>query len=435
MTIPTLTSHRLQVASQRWFVLPERVLRHPTITRYRMEPSRFKTVHAGRRSFKTEIAKRTLVTEAMSHSGIRLFFGSPTRDQAKKIAWDCLKKLSAPVISSASETELWLKLTSGSEIHVIGFDKPERFEGSLWHGGILDEYADMKPTVWTENVLPALTDTKGWCWLIGVPGGKNHYFELVQYARNSGDPNWKDYNWLSSEVLDPQDIEQFREQYDERTFRQEFEGSFESYEGRAYVYYDSESHRKPQLFDPRIAVSVSCDFNLDPCIWIIGQDKSGFISVQDEIKQSQTDIWRMCSGLKDKLTKRVGSEAHKHLLLFYGDYEHGQSRSVSATASSWQIIRDEFKGWNVEFRLRGHPRIIDRVNSVNSKLRTAKGAIQLSLDPCCTETHKDFEMVDMAMLQNPQDKSKMKDRTHASDCVGYWVNYEYPLRRSVFTQS
>ena len=400
------------------------------ISRYRNDLIRFKVVHAGRRSYKTEISKRTLVSEGMANVSQNFFFGAPTHGQAKAIAWNDLKELALPVTLDYSETELWIKLLTGSTIHAVGFDKPERFEGRLWHGGILDELPDMKPSVWNENVRPALTDTRGWCWLIGVPGGKNHYYELSQYALHSGDPEWADYNWFTSDVLDPDEVNKERDRLDERTFRQEYEGSFESYEGRAYSYYDSDKHRKVQSFDSRLPVRISCDFNLDPCVWVLGQDRSGFISIQDEVKQHRTDIWKMCGELKRRLETRVGGECRKHHTVFYGDYEHGQSRSVSATASSWQIIRDEFRDWNVEFRYRGHPRIIDRVNAVNSKLRTAKGEIQLGLDPSCVESHSDFEVVSIDMLQSPTEKNKMPNRTHASDCIGYWVSYDYPIRQT-----
>jgi hypothetical protein len=287
----------------------------------------------------------------------------------------------------------------------------------------------MKPSVWSENVSPALVDTKGWCWLIGVPEGRNHYFDLSQYAKNSGDPEWRDYQWLTSEVLDASEVEKERSRLDERTFRQEYEGSFESYEGRAYVYYDSEIHRKPQSFSSSFPLFVSCDFNLDPCIWVIGQDKNGFISIQEELKQRQTDIWKMCGELKQRFESRLGSKCHTHPIIFYGDYEHGKTRSVSATHTSWSIIRDEFNGWAVDFRLKSHPRIIDRVNAFNSKLRNARGEVKLGIDTICADLHKDLEMVSMELLQSEVEKSKHKDRTHASDGVGYMIEYEYPVGR------
>lgn len=396
------------------------------ISQYRDNRIRFKTVHAGRRSYKTEIAKRALITEGMRCVNKNLFFGGPTRDQIKRVVWEDLKLLALPVTVDHSETELWVKILTGTKLHLIGFDKPARFDGSRWDGGILDEYADMKPEVWLEHVHPALMDTHGWCWLLGVPAGRNHYFELVQKAKEERWPDWKDYNWFSADVLDPEEIKLAREQYDERTFRQELEGSFESYEGRAYVYYDSSTHRRAVSFDRHYPISIACDFNLDPCIWEIGQDKLGIVTVQDEIKQRQTDIWKMCAELKRRIIALVGSEpdAREFKLIFYGDLEHGKARSVSAVRSSWEIIRDEFNGWAAEFRLRGHPHVIDRVNAVNSKMRSTTGASRFQLDPKCIELHKDFEMVDMLMLTKETDTG---DRTHASDAIGYWINREYPV--------
>jgi len=201
---------------------------------YRESRVRFQTVHAGRRSFKTEIAKRKVVRAACRGRNRRFFLGAPTRDQAKRIFWNDIKGL-VPAIwqERTSESELFIRLPNKNEIWVIGFDKPERFEGTPWHGGVLTEFPHFKESSWNENIAPALRDTGGWAIIEGVPEGRNHYYELSQYARNSGDPEWADFAWTTAEVRDPAEIEKERARLDERTFRQEYEGSFESYEGRA----------------------------------------------------------------------------------------------------------------------------------------------------------------------------------------------------------
>ena len=395
-----------------------------------MSPARFRVIHAGRRSYKSEIfGRRWVVGKAMESPDTSWFYGGPTYRQTKMICWKGIKLLSPRwAVNSISETELSIQYQNGSEVCLVGFDRRERFEGKeKWDGGVLDEYAHMEKAVWDETVEPALRDTKGPCNFIGKPAGRNHYFELSQYARGSGNPEWDDFCWFSADVLDPVEIDKAKDRLDERTFRQEYEGSFESYEGRAYIYYDSKVHRKVQSFNDRLPVCVSCDFNLDPCLWLIGQDVNGKISAQEEIRQRQTNIWAMCNILKDRLTARIGKEADKHLTIFYGDYEHGKTRSVSAVASSWTILQQEFAKWNVQWRVRPNPRVIDRINAVNSKLRTAKGTIQLEIDPMCIELHKDFEIVSMDMLQSPTQKNTMPDRTHASDALGYWINYDYPI--------
>lgn len=369
----------------------------------------------------------------MANPGTAWFFGAPTYKQGKMIAWNALKGLSpACFVKVLSESELRIEYVNGSEIWVIGFDARQRFEGKeRWNGGVLDEYASMDEEVWTNTVRPALADTLGPCHFIGKPEGRNHYFELSEYARTSGDPEWGDYNWYSADILDKNEIAKIKETTDERTFRQEYEGSFESYEGRAYVYYSSDTHRFTLPFSPSLPVCLCLDFNIDPCLWELAQDniqlpggKRGTYFFR-EIKQRQTDIWRMCVEAKRVLGEVLGARATTHRLIFYGDYTSASRRDVSAVASSWKIVQDEFRGYNADFRQRPNPRIIDRVNAVNSRLRSADGGVHIGFHPSCVELNKDMEMVDMEMLTTT--KGQVGDRTHASDAAGYFIHSVYPV--------
>lgn len=53
---------------------------------------------------------------------------------------------------------------------------------------MLDEVAQMKPFVWGEIILPALSDRQGWALFIGTPKGMNLFSEL--YFRAIADPAW-----------------------------------------------------------------------------------------------------------------------------------------------------------------------------------------------------------------------------------------------------
>ena len=43
---------------------------------------------------------------------------------------------------------------------------------------MFDEYAQMRPRIWSEVVRPALADREGWATFIGTPMGKNHFYDL-----------------------------------------------------------------------------------------------------------------------------------------------------------------------------------------------------------------------------------------------------------------
>lgn len=59
------------------------------------------------------------------------FAAAPTHAQAKKIFWDDLKAFTLSCLHprKPSESDLIIYLPNGSEIHVLGLDKPQRIEG------------------------------------------------------------------------------------------------------------------------------------------------------------------------------------------------------------------------------------------------------------------------------------------------------------------
>lgn len=92
---------------------------HPVQQAYWASPHRFNTVPAGRRSGKTELAKRKLVKRALIGTDFdppRFFAGVPTREQAKRIFWDDLKALVPRHLLRArpSEVDLMIPLINGA---------------------------------------------------------------------------------------------------------------------------------------------------------------------------------------------------------------------------------------------------------------------------------------------------------------------------------
>lgn len=220
----------------------------------------------------TETRKRKLVKCAMrgtSFDGARFFAAAPTIAQAKRIYWNDLKLLVPDWMKAGkpSETELVIKLINDSEIHVMGMDKPERIEGSPWDGGVLDEYGNIKEGAWGENIRPALADRRGWCDIIGVPEGRNHYSEMYDRAKadmvlRGAASEWGAYTWFSSTVLDPEEIEAARRDLPPKVFRQEYEAEFVDFSGEAFFDFekflvDGKPVEEPTFLDCVFAV-VDC---------------------------------------------------------------------------------------------------------------------------------------------------------------------------------
>lgn len=111
----------------RWYQLIDHPVQHALVH----DRVRFKVVPAGRRSGKTERAKRYVAKQAMLNAGESYFIAAPTRDQVKKIYWEDMKRLSLASLCKKppSETELIIHFNNGTRVQLIGLDRPERMEG------------------------------------------------------------------------------------------------------------------------------------------------------------------------------------------------------------------------------------------------------------------------------------------------------------------
>jgi hypothetical protein len=427
----------------RWYPLK----RHPTQLALASFPGRFAVVPAGRRSGKTERAKRHVVRRALRHAkpeAGRYFLAAPTRDQAKAIFWEDLKAMVPDwtLAERPSETELAVRLINGSMVQVIGMDKPERIEGRPWDGGVLDEYANMKAEAWGANVRPALSDRQGFCWLTGVPEGRNHYYELWKRALADRSGVWGAFTWHSADILPAAEVEQARLDLDELVFKQEYEGSFINFEGAAYYNWDERLHAAFSLpYDPRAPLNFCFDFNVEPGVSGVIQELrhpklasrivTGVIGEVHIPRSSTTEL--VCN----KLIQDWGQ--HEGLVICYGDATGGARGSAKVAGSDWEIIMSKLRpvfGDRLHFKVPpANPQERQRVNAVNTRLKNANGQVHMLVDPVkAPNVVKDFEGVRVVKGGSGEiDKKADRKLTHMSDAVGYYVVHEHPITKQTVT--
>src|SRR5690606_3286707 len=151
----------------------------------------YKVVAAGRRFGKSHVAAHLLLANAMMTENqfgyelgpsIAVYYVARTLTQAREIMWPKLLELGQGLIESKHEHTSSLTLKSGRTIRLKGADDPDRLRGVGLSFVVLDEYADMKPYVWDEIIMPTLADVNGGALFIGTPKGKNHFYKLFVEA-------------------------------------------------------------------------------------------------------------------------------------------------------------------------------------------------------------------------------------------------------------
>ena len=402
---------------------------------------RFPLVPAGRRSGKTERFKRFVVKQANAYQGM-YFAAAPTHDQAKKIFWDDLKAFSLCSMHSRrpSESDRIIYMESGSEIHVIGLDKPQRIEGIPWTGGGIDEFADIKPNAWEANILPALNtvnptrpDYRAWCWLLGVPDGLNHYYDLCMRAESGEDPNFEVFHWKSAEILPPDVIDAMKRAMSAKQFKQEFEASFETATGRIYEDYSSANHTDARI-EPHEQLLFTHDQNYTPLSSAIAvrRNDGKDLYLLDEIVL--TSAVSKQSALE--FVERYKDHGNKTVLL-YGD-PAGRAGEKHGHASDYTDIEGVLRaaGWQVKRKVKpAAPAIKDRQNAVRAKIRTADGHRSLFVNPVtakwCDKGLATVQLQNGSTFQEDQRNSYQ----HITTAIGYLIDVEWPVIKRTATIS
>lgn len=397
------------------------------------DPSRFIVVPAGRRSGKTERAKRRVIKECFKNDGGLYFIAAPTYQQVKKIFWEDVKKMSLSTMHERkpSESNLIIYFNNGTELHLIGLDKPSRIEGIPWDGGIIDEAAYIKEEAWVTSIAPAL-DTqdpsrpdkpKAWCWIIGKPDGLNWYYRLYQYAITSGDPEWAGYTWPSSVVLDSGTIDAARRRMSPKQFRQEYEASFETVSGRIYDDYSPDNYTDETIKDHEI-ICYYCDFNFTPMSHGIGVIRDDNIYMLDEIiltsAVAQDNALEFVEKYKNHKNKRIR---------LYGDSngKNGEKHGIESEYINMERVFRQY-GWTVDRRVKSkNPAIKDRQNAVRAKVKNADGGVSLFVNPKTAPwTHEGMATVQVKEGSTFLEDDK-NDYQHITTALGYFIDYEYPI--------
>jgi hypothetical protein len=396
---------------------------------------RFRVLVAGRRFGKTYLALTELCQAAW---GPRLlaWYVAPTYKQAKRIAWKPLKEMTRPYwAAKPNETDLRIELKSGGTICLRGADNYDSLRGDGLDFLVLDEYASIAPAAWSEVLRPALADKQGRALFIGTPQGHNHFHELVERAATL--PDWRAFQYTTAQGgnVTLQELESAAQELDDRTYRQEFEASFENMGvGRAYYAFDSARNVRSLRFDSRVSLSWTIDFNMNPFCSVLAQVGNDVVYVLDEMILPDSNTLAACEELLSRTQQWTG--VMPLAIDVYGDAT-GEQHRTSASRTDWQIVKAFFGRYKDRFSVSFHvpssnPPVKDRINCVNAKLRNHAGQNRLFIDPRCKHLIKDFEQV--SWKSDPHgntladlDKSDPM-RTHVSDAGGYLIAREFPMR-------
>ena len=403
-------------------------------------PKRFSALPCGRRSGKTELAKRRLVAylpvKVPGCVRPRYAFCGPTNDQAKEIAWqDFLDLVPDRWIAggkggpNVSYSTLKIETIFGSSLRVVGLDRPERIEGKYLNGVVMDESSDMKPGTFDRVILPMLADFGGWAWRIGVPKrqgiGALEFRKFCESCTSGEYPNSDCFAWPSADILPPDEIKHARETLDPKDFREQYEASWETAGGGIFHAFDRQYNVRPCAYRPELPIVVGCDFNVDPMAWVMGHN------IEQKRVEWFDELWMRNTNTEAALAVLAGRYAdHKSGWQFYGDAS-SQNRNTRASQTDYAFILNDsqFKkmGRTVHFPS-ANPPVQDRFAACNAMFLNAAGERRMFVDPRCKHLIEDLENRSYKPGTREVSDKQGSDQGHVTDALGYPIFRLFPIR-------
>lgn len=206
---------------------------------------------------------------------------------------------------------------------------------------------------------------------------------------------------------------------DEKSFRQEFEASFETMSGRVYYAFDRMEHVGRFPFNPLLPIWIGQDFNIDPMSSVIMQPQhNGEVWIVGEVI--------LPSSHTQETADELGRRYHKHMkqVTIYPDPAGANGGTRGRGESDIEILREA--GFDKIVYHRKHPPVADRVNAVNRMFRSADGMIRMRVDSACVETIRALEQTIYKPGSREVDKSAGFE--HPADALGYCIQHRFPVR-------
>jgi len=380
--------------------------------------ARFRVLISGRRFGKTYLA----VTEMMKYASQpnkRIWYVAPTFKMAKDICWSALKEMLNMFnwIEDINETTMTITIRqSNSTISLKGADNYDSLRGTGLDFLILDEFADIDKRTWFEVLRASIADRLGHVLMCGTPKGYGNW-SYEMYLKGKQDHDWESFQFTTIQggMVARSEVEQAKQDLDQRTFRQEFEGTFENYAGSIYYNFHPVESVVQREIDWTKPLHIGMDFNVSPMSACVAQIEKEKIYIVDEVVIYGSNTDEMCDELKDRYGTRMK-------IFIYPDPASRQRKTSAGGRTDLSILQNA--GFEVKVKHR-HPAVRDRINAVNSKLKDSNGKRYIFVSNSCKIVIKGLTRQTYKEDTNIPNKEDGFD--HMNDALGYMIDYIKPL--------
>lgn len=422
---------------------------HKLQLKFHNSRARFLVAAWGRQTGKSTACLNDAIHFAWSNPGVTIWFISPTHDQAKVqyrrligMLWSC-----KGVISKKNQTELRIKLINQSQIVFKSGESFDNLRGETLHRVYIDEVRDQHPDLFNMVIYPMLLTTGGSARFVSTPNGFDQFYDMKLLCEQDNEGEWEFMSAPSTAnpLISAKELERSRKTMTDAQYRQEIMAEFlDMTQGKAYLSASSDNHSLEcpfaigKLINNNLPLILGLDFNLNPMAWGVLQKKIDTWWMFDELYIKGTHTPAAAKALVEKLLgykEEFGYDVKTFGLVIVGDATGKAQQRAAAGQSDYDILFAEIKKADIPFVDQtpdSNPKVKDRVNTMNMKLKDAEGTPHFFYHPKrCPAFKKDMERVVWKQSGSDAvylDQTTNPELTHMSDAIGYPICALSPIK-------
>lgn len=260
----------------------------------------------------------------------------------------------------------------------------------------------------------------GWAIFISTPNGFNHFYDLVNFAKDVKNTDWEYFHFTAYDnpFFPAKEIDKAKAETSPEMFAQEYLGDFTKRAGLVFNEFEQAIHVTKDIFQPGQggAHYRSIDFgqtNPTAVLWM-WVDKNGDIWVYDEIYQKNL--------YTSELAHLIKAKSGHFITQTYGDSASAQSiKDISEHGIFVTPIRKTTGSSGQDYVKAGIEKIKQYL-----KVQEGTGQPKLHISPTCQNLI--FEFMNYSWEEEKEDRNNdekpQKFNDHALDALRYFI-YEY----------
>jgi phage terminase large subunit len=214
-----------------------------------------------------------------------------------------------------------------------------------------------------------------------------------------------------------EEVEAARQDLDTRTFKQEYEATFENFSGIVDYSFGQHNVKPAEEISANEQLILGTDFNVSPMSCTVMRRTKDGLHCIDEIV--------LYSSNTNELIDEIRNRYPKNPITIYPD-PAGVQRKTSANGNT-DIKLLENAGFTVRYH-RQHPLVKDRINSANSLFFLRDNATtRFYVDPKCKHTIKSLQQ--FCYKEGTQIPDKDSGFDHMFDALTYAIQFLFPINK------